>query len=312
MNDDGRPVELSVVVPVYRSEHLLAELVNRLQAVLDRLGRRSEIILVNDGSPDGSWEMIRKLRQSHARLRGINHMRNYGQHAALLAGIQASRGEVVVTMDDDLQTPPEEMPKLLAALEEGYDAVYGAREREQHGSFRNFCSITVKKIVNRLLGVHAATSITSYKAFRGELRRAFAIQAGPVVFIDAALCWSTTKIGSTLVRHDPRADGSSGYSMRKLVLHAANMVTSFSQLPLKIASVVGLAAMFAGFLLFIYIIADFAFRGNPVRGFAFLAAALTLFAGVQLFVLGVMGEYLARMHQKLIGMPAYIVRNTVE
>lgn len=312
MKNASRPVELSVVVPVYRSEHLLPVLVQRLEEVLDKIGRRAEIILVNDCSPDGSWQVIKELQRSHHRLRGINLMRNYGQHAALLAGVQASRGAVVVTMDDDLQTPPEEIPKLLAVLEQGYDVAYGIREREQHGGLRNFCSTTAKKALNKLLGVRMATSITSYKAFRGELRTAFEAQSGPVVFVDAILWWGTTKIGTTVVRHEPRGDGASGYSIRKLVLHAANMVTSFSQVPLQIASFIGLATMLFGFLLFIYVLGDFVFRGTPVRGFTFLGAALTLFSGVQLFVLGVIGEYLARMHQKSIGMPAYIVREIAD
>jgi undecaprenyl-phosphate 4-deoxy-4-formamido-L-arabinose transferase len=305
-------VQLSVVVPVYRSEALLPKVVARLDKVLDEIGGRAEVILVNDASPDGSWETIRRLCVAHARVRGINLMRNYGQHAALLAGIQASRGNVVVTMDDDMQTPPEEMPKLLATLDKGFDVVYGTREKEQHGSFRNFCSTTAKKCLNKLLGVRVATSITSYKAFRGELRRSFESQSGPVVFIDAILCWGTTRIGTTVVRHEPRENGASGYGLRRLAIHTANMVTSFSQVPLQIASFVGLAAMLLGFVLFLYVLADFAFRGTPVRGFAFLGAALTLFSGVQLFVLGVIGEYLARMHQKLIGMPAYMVRETAE
>jgi len=311
MKSDGESIELSVVVPVYRSESLLPELIRRLESILDRLGLRSEIILVSDASPDGSWEIIKELQKSKGRIRGINLMRNYGQHAALLAGVHATRGRIIVTMDDDLQTPPEEMPKLLEALDQGYDAVYGIREREQHGGLRNFCSTTAKKLVNKLLGVRVATSITSYKAFRGELRDAFLAQTGPVVFIDAILCWGTTKIGTTVVRHEPRPDGTSGYVFTKLALHAINMVTSFSQIPLQVASILGFVVMVFGFALFVYVWADFAFRGTPVRGFTFLGAALTLFSGVQLLVLGVIGEYLARMHQKSIGMPAYMVREKV-
>ena len=299
------------MIPVYRSEKLLPEIVRRLEVVMDALGRTAEIILVNDCSPDGSWNVIRLLQTSTPRLRGVNLMRNYGQHAALLAGIQASRGAVVVTMDDDLQTPPEEMPRLLAALENGFDLVYGRREREQHGFFRNLCSVTAKKLLNRLLGIRVATSITSYKAFRGDLRACFASPTGPVVFIDAILCWGTTSIGTVEVRHEPRLQGPSGYNLRRLMRHTINMVTSFSQIPLQIASFIGLATMLFGFLLFLYVLADFAFRGAPVKGFTFLAAAITLFSGVQLFVLGVIGEYLARMHQRLIGMPAYSVRDTV-
>lgn len=311
MKSNQETIELSVVVPVYRSEKLLPELVRRLETVLEGLGRRAEIILVNDASPDGSWDVVKSLQGTHPRVRGISLMRNFGQHAALLAGIQASRGAVVVTMDDDLQTPPEEMPKLLDALSQGHDLVYGIREREQHGGFRNFCSVAAKRVMNKLLGVGVATSITSYKAFRGELRRSFASHGGPVAFIDAPLCWGTTRIGTVVVRHEPRPDGASGYSFRRLVMHTVNMVTSFSHVPLRVASVIGLGATLLGAVLLIYVLAAFVLHGIPVRGFTFLGVAVTLFAGVQLFVLGMIGEYLARMHQRLTGMPAYTIRETV-
>jgi len=303
-------IEISVVIPVYRSALTLPELVSRLNRVLPKLARRHEILLVNDGSPDNSWEVIEKLSRRHPRVGGINLMRNYGQHAALAAGIQGSRGEVIVALDDDLQTPPEEIPKLIKKLNEGFDLVYGVRAREAHGFLRNGCSRLGKSLLARLLGVRVATSLSSYKAFKGSLREPLLRHHGPVVFLDALLCWGTTRVGSVEVEHHRRKEGVSGYNWRKLIRHYANMTTSFSQFPLKLASLLGIFTMLMGLILFLFVLTVYWIRGIPVPGFTFVAASITLFSGIQLFILGIMGEYLARMHQSLIGMPAYVIRQT--
>ncbi len=303
---------LSVVIPVYRSEATLRPLLARLDAVLELHASDSEVILVNDCSPDKSWDVIVELSKTHTRLRGINLMRNYGQHNALLAGIEEARGEIIVTMDDDLQTPPEEMPRLLEELALGYDLVYGTRAREQHGFVRNFCSTGIKWGLNKILGVGVATSITSYRAFRSQLRNAFNQRSGACVFIDALLCWGTTRISSVVVSHGSREDGKSGYNFFRLLAHTANMVTSFSSAPLRLAGVVGIGTTAIGTLLFIYVIATYFLTGRTVPGFTFLAGAMILFSGVQLFVLGIVGEYLARMHQRLMGTPAFVVRERLE
>jgi len=303
--------KISVVIPVYRSAPTLPELVSRLNRVLPKLARRHEILLVNDGSPDNSWKVIEDLSRRHPGVGGINLMRNYGQHAALAAGIQASRGEVIVALDDDLQTPPEEIPKLIKKLKEGFDLVYGVRAREAHGFLRNGCSRLGKSLLARLLGVRVATSLSSYKAFRSSLREPLLRHHGPVVFLDALLCWGTTRIGSVEVEHHHRKEGASGYNWKKLIRHYANMATSFSQFPLKLASLIGIVTMLMGLALFIFVLVVYWTKGVPVPGFTFVAASITLFSGIQLLILGIIGEYLARMHQSLIGMPAYVVRKRV-
>jgi len=302
---------LSIVIPVYRSADTLPELVDRVNGVLDRLPGPAEVILVNDGSPDASWQVITSLAGSRPRLRGISLMKNYGQHGALLAGILASRGRLIVTLDDDLQTPPEEIPRLIDELNKGFDLVYGIREREQHGIFRNACSVGIKWALSRLLGVGAARAMTSCRIFRSELRRAFEGRVGPYVFLDALLCWGTSRIGSVIVVHRRRDDGSSGYSIGRLVSHAVGMVISFSHVPLQIAGYIGLVATLLGVVLLAYVLSTFLLDGRVVPGFTFLAATLILFSGVQLFVLGVMGEYLARMHQRLMGAPSYVIREEI-
>lgn len=304
-------IEISVVIPVYRSALTLPKLVSRLSQVLSKIARSHEILLVNDGSPDQSWTILRELAQKHPCLVAINLMRNYGQHAALAAGIRASRGKIILTLDDDLQTPPEEMPKLLEKLDEGFDLVYGIRREEQHGILRNQCSRLGKIFLARLLGVSVATSISSYKAFQSKLREPLMQHEGPVVFVDALLCYGTARIGVVQVEHQGRKAGVSGYSWGKLIRHYANMTTSFSQVPLKIASLLGISTTLLGILLFLFVLLIYFFRGVPVPGFTFVAASVTLFSGIQLFILGIIGEYLARMHQKLIGMPAYVIREMV-
>ena len=303
--------KISVVIPVYRSASTLPELVSRLTRVLQKMTRAHEILLVNDGSPDQSWEVIQNLSRRNPRVVGINLMRNYGQHAALAAGIRASRGNVIVTLDDDLQTPPEEMPKLIKKLNEGLDLVYGIRKTETHGFLRNGCSRLGKYLLAQLLGVQVATSLSSYKAFCRSLREPLLRHHGPIIFLDALLCWGTTRVGSVEVDHHPRGEGNSGYNWWKLISHYANMTTSFSQLPLKLASFLGIAAMGAGLVLFCFVLVVYWVRGIRVPGFTFVAAAITLFSGIQLFILGIMGEYLARMHQNLIGMPSYVIRQVV-
>jgi len=314
MNMESDPsclTEISVVVPVYRSVATLELLVSRLEKTLVGLVRSYEIILVNDGSPDDSWAAIESLSRKNPSVAGINLMRNYGQHAALAAGIRACRGQVIVTLDDDLQTPPEEMPKLLEKLQEGFDLVYGARTKEAHGLFRNTCSRIGKNLLAKVFGVRVATSLSSYKAFQGALRQPLLRHHGPVVFLDALLCWGTTRVGSVEVEHHQRKEGSSGYNWPKLIRHYTNMTTSFSQFPLQVASFLGVVTMIAGFSLFLFVLIIYWIRGIPVPGFTFVAASITLFSGIQLFILGVIGEYLARMHQNLIGMPPYVIRQTV-
>lgn len=287
----------------------MPELVFRLQKVLQEIGGTYEIIFVDDASPDNSWEIIEELSRQYPELIGIRLMRNYGQHSALAAGIRISRGEVVITMDDDLQTPPEELPKLLNKLDEGYDLVYGIRQKEAHGPLRNLCSRLGKKLLDRFFGVSVASSLSSYRAFRGCLKEQVASHRGPIIFLDALLCWGTERVGTIEVSHQKRLHGVSGYSWRKLIRHYINMITGFSQLPLKIACYLGLFTMAIGLGLLFCTVYNFYAKDLPVTGFTFVAASVAVLFGVQLFILGIMGEYLARMHQSLIGMPAYAIRD---
>lgn len=298
---------LSIVVPVYNAEHSLAALVERLHPVLSAAAATFEVILVDDGSRDGSWRAIEDLHARYGWVRGMRMMRNYGQHNATLCGIRDARGEVVVTMDDDLQHPPEQIPVLLAKLEEGYDVVYGSPSAERHGLWRDLASRITKLALQSVLGATTARQVSGFRALRTHLRQAFADFRGAFVSIDVLLTWSTTKFTACRVPHEYRKFGRSNYTFFKLVIHALNMLTGFSTLPLQFASLLGFAAMLLGMGLLAMVLVRYLIHGVVMPGFTFLASVICLFSGTQLFTLGMMGEYLARVHDRTLERPIYAV-----
>ncbi len=304
------PRTLSVVVPVYNSDESLPKLVARLQAVLGENANEYELILVDDCSPAGTWQVIEALAERYDWVRGIRLMRNYGQHNALLCGIREARHEVVITMDDDLQNPPEEIPKLLEPIRDGHDVVYGTPHREQHGLWRNLASRITKLALSGGMGAETARKVSAFRAFRTKVREAFAGYPGPFVSIDVLLTWGTSRFVSVEVQHDARQDGQSNYTVRRLVAHALNMMTGFSVVPLQIASLVGFAFTLVGVLILAFVLGRYMIEGTSVPGFPFLASIVAIFSGAQLFALGIIGEYLARMHFRSMEQPAYTVRSS--
>lgn len=302
---------LSVVVPVYNSELSLEPLINELARTLPSLVEAYEVILVEDDSRDNSWQVVCSLAAAHGWVRGFKLMRNYGQHNALLCGIRAARYPVIVTMDDDLQHPPEEIPQLLAMLEQGYDVVYGSPQREAHGLLRDLASQVTKMVLQGTMGTETARNLSAFRAFRTSLRDSFAGYRGPYVNIDVLLTWGTARFTSVRVRHEPRRLGESNYTLRKLVSHTFNMMTGFSTIPLQIASMLGFMTTLFGFGVLVYVIGRYLIQGTTVEGFPFLASIITIFAGAQLFALGIMGEYLARIHFRVMDRPPYSVREAV-
>lgn len=306
-----RRPSVSVVVPVFRSEGTLRALCERIVSVLEREASVFEVVFVEDCGGDASWQTIEALAANDRRIRGIRFGRNYGQHNALLCGIRAARHEVVVTIDDDLQNPPEEIPKLLARLAQGFDVVYGAPEAERHGFLRDRASQITKIALQGAMGAQTARHVSAFRAFRTDLREAFDRYRSPFVSIDVLLTWGTTRFSHLKVRHDPRTVGTSNYTIRKLVTHAMNMMTGFSTIPLQLASLAGFAFSLFGLAILGYVLVNFLVRGGSVPGFAFLASIVAIFSGVQLFALGIIGEYLARMHLRTMERPAYLVRDAV-
>lgn len=302
---------ISIVIPVYNSAAILPTLIARLETILPQIAAEYEVILVNDGSPDNSWDIIKRLAENRPWLRGILLMRNYGQHNALLAGIRRAQGEVIITMDDDLQHPPEEISKLLSELEKGYDVVYGVPQAETHSWIRNLASRFLKWLIGVMLDIPHIPRSGAFRAFRAQVREAFVDYHSSFVSIDVLLSWGTSRFGFVVVRHDPRPIGKSTYTFRKLVRHTLNMVTGFSTLPLRFASLIGFAFTAFGLLILAYVLIRYLIQGSPVPGFPFLASVISIFAGVQLFVMGIFGEYMARLYFRIMGRPDSVTRQTI-
>jgi len=280
------PFTCSVIIPVYRGAETLSELVSQLVKTLESSVPSYEILLVNDGSPDNSWEVITHLSQQVEQVRGINLLRNYGQHNALLCGIRQARGEVILTL---------------------YDVVYGTPAQEQHGLWRDLASQVTKLALQSTMGVDTARQVSAFRAFRTTIRRGFAEFHSPSVSVDVLLTWGAARFTAVPVAHNPRAAGRSNYTFRKLVRHAMNMVTGFSILPLQLASLMGFSFAIFGLLVLVYVIGRYLIQGGSVPGFPFLASTIAIFSGVQLFALGIIGEYLARMHFRLQDRPPYVI-----
>lgn len=300
--------QLSIVVPVYKGETLIEPLVAQLSRTIPTFAEQYEIILVNDGSPDNSWSLIQKLVQEYQCIRGIRMMRNYGQHNATLCGVRAARYEVVVTMDQDLQHPPEAIPLLLAKLEEGYDVVYGAPRKLPQGFWRNLMTAGIKWILAKVIGLSAVRNVSAFRAFRTSLREAFVSFQSPSLILDVLLSWGTTRFTSVEVDivHAQRTN----YNFRMLVRAALLILTGYSTLPLRFASWLGFGMTLFGLGVFIYVLVIY-FTAGSLPGFPFLASIIALFSGAQLFGLGIFGEYLARMFDRSMDKPSYVVHETV-
>jgi glycosyltransferase involved in cell wall biosynthesis len=302
-------MNISVVIPVYKGQATLPRLVERLDKVLSGLSEKHEVILVNDDSPDQSWEVIQALARSYACVRGIDLMRNYGQHNATLCGIRQARYEVTITMDDDQQHPPEEIHCLLEKMEEGYDVVYGVPKKLPHSWWRNMGSVLSKLVVASAIGIKTVRDVSAFRAFRTDLRKAFECYDNPDVMIDVLLSWGTTHFAAVAVDEQPRAIGKSNYSFAKLVRMSLLYLTNFSTKPLRFSNIIGFFFTLLGFTGFIYVITIYFVEGS-VPGFPFLASAIMVFSGVQLFALGIIGEYLARVFERTAGRRPYTIESS--
>jgi len=301
-------MNLSIVVPVYKGESLIEPLVVQLSQALPAFTEKYEIILVNDGSPDRSWSVIQHLTDEYKCVRGICMMRNYGQHNATLCGVRLARYEVTVTMDQDLQHRPEDIPLLLAKLEEGYDVVYGAPKKLPQGFWRNLMTASIKQILARVIGLPSVRNVSAFRAFRTNLREAFANFQSPSLILDVLLSWGTIRFTSVPVNIG-QAEKTS-YNFRMLVRTAMLILIGYSTLPLRFASWIGFAMTLFGLGVFIYVLVVY-FTAGSLPGFPFLASIIALFSGAQLFALGIFGEYLARMFDRSMDRPTYVIDKMV-
>ena len=298
---------VSIVVPVFNSRETLPKLVARL---IKASPPDSEIILVDDGSDPATWKAIEAI--AALNIKGIRLARNVGQHSALLAGIREAKHPIIATLDDDLQNPPEELPNLLAALTDDVDVVYGVPRKIRQSLWRSVASVVAKKSMRMILGYSHADEITSFRVFRSRLRQSFQNEVGPGISIDALLNWATTRFDSVEVQHDARSLGRSNYNFWKLLRFMLDTATGYSTVPLRLATSLGLATVTLSLGVIVWVLGRPLITGESVPGFPFLAATIAIFSGVQLIVLGVLGQYIGRMHFRVMNKPTYTIADRTD
>ncbi|MCP3978119.1 MAG: glycosyltransferase family 2 protein [bacterium] len=300
---------LSLIVPVYRGRQTIEELARRLIAVLDAAGSTFELLFVDDGSSDGSWDCIRELARSEARIRGIRLTRNFGQHNATLCGFRHARGELLVTLDEDLQNPPEELPKLLEAFEErDADVLYGIPHERQSSLWRRLASRVVMFVPRKVMGIDF--DISAYRVVRRSIALEVTRALRHDIIIDVYFAWITDRIASIKVQHVDPSRGSS-YTMWKLVRVLFNLVCNYTVLPLRLAVVTGLGLSLVSLVLgavYVYL----RFTQDVVPGFSALIVSVLFSTGVILLGVGAVSEYLARTFLHVIRKPQSVVRETTD
>ena len=305
---------ISVVVPIHNEQEVLETLYTRLTAVMDNINKPYEIILINDGSKDRSEQMLKELHERRPdQIRVINFNGNFGQHMAIMAGFEKVRGEIIVTLDADLQNPPEEIPKLIAAIEQGHDVVGGYRQNRQDSWWR----LTVSKLHN-ILRTRIAPQLDMkdegcmLRAFKRNIVDLMVSSQEASTFIPAlALSYANnpTEVG---VAHESRAAGTSSYNLYKLIRYNFDLVTGFSLVPLQIFTIIGMLISFGSALLVIYMLIHRVLFGPEVQGVFTLFAILLFLVGVCLLGLGILGEYIGRIYQEVRKRPRFVIKNVLE
>ncbi len=304
---------LSVVIPVYNEEANLPELLDRVTATLAALGKPYEVVLVNDGSRDRSLPLLREAAARDPHLVVVDFNRNYGQHAAIFAGFEVSRGEIVVTLDADLQNPPEEIPKLVAKVEEGFDVVGSIRVHRQDTLLRRVAS----KIVNRMTAIATGVQLSDYgcmlRAYSRPVVKLLASSREISTFIPVLADLYAGRVTEIPVAHAERRHGESKYSLLSLFRLQFDLMTSFSVLPLRATMGIGVVMSIVSILIALVLIAGRLIWGQQwaVSGVFTLFALVFFFLGVQLFAIGLLGEYVGRIYQEVRDRPRYVIRQVI-
>ena len=305
--------KVSFVIPCYRSENTITGVVEEIEKTMMALkeGYSFEIVLVNDSSPDNTMGTIRKLCEEKKYIIGIGFARNFGQHAALMAGLRQASGDYVVCLDDDGQTPADEVSKLLDKLEEGFDAVYAKYEHKQHSGFRNLGSKVNELMTRVMLEKPKDLYVSSYFAVKRFIVEDMIRYENSYPYVIGLVLRSTKNITNVVVNHREREEGSSGYTLKKLLALWFNGFTAFSVKPLRIATCVGVICACAGFLYGIYIIINRFVNPDVPLGYSSMMAALVFFCGMIMVMLGLIGEYIGRIYISMNSSPQYVIRERI-
>lgn len=305
---------VSFVIPCYRSAEMLSGVIGEIQTTMEGLEAYGyEIVLVNDCSPDNTFDVIRRLCQENAQITGINLAKNFGQHSALMAGFHHVKGDIVVCLDDDGQTPAGEVGKLLAGIEQGADVVYAKYSQKHHSSFRNWGSRVNERMTRMMLGKPKDLYLSSYFAARRFVIEEVKRYENAYPYVIGLVLRSTKNIINVEVTHRDRQMGESGYTLGKLLALWFNGFTAFSVKPLRIATVSGICFAMLGFLYGIYTVIKKIFINPPglVTGFSALMAMLVFMGGMLMLMMGLVGEYMGRMYISMNNSPQFVIREMV-
>ncbi len=305
---------ITIVIPVYRGAKSIGPLVHRLVDILGRGPDRLQIVLVNDGSPDNSHEVCLDL---HAEFPDIvtylKLARNFGEHRAVMAGLNHAQGDYVVIMDDDFQNPPEEVARLIDhAVKHNYDIVYTYYQKKHHHWFRNLGSKLNDIVANFMLGKPRGLYLSSFKCLNRFLVKEIIKYSAPYPYIDGLALRATQNIGTIQVRHEPRREGQSNYTFRKLVSLWLSMFVNFSVMPLRVSTIMGLIFSALGFLMSLVVVIEWLVSPDRQPGWPSVIVSVVLFSGVQLIMLGLLGEYLGRLFLTNNQTPQFVVRELHE
>lgn len=310
--------KFSIVIPIYNEEDNIPELYKRLTSVMEKLcteednsNDRYEIIMVDDGSTDSSWQLIKQLHEKDIRVKGISFSRNFGHHVAITAGLDYSKGKAVILMDGDLQDPPEEISKLYAAFKEKYDLVYGIRQQRQDSVVKKVTSYLFWWVLRKFSGIDIPKGQTMLRIMSRRLVDTIKEMREYSRFIHGMMAWAGFRVTTLEVLHNPRTKGKSKYNIPKMFKLAFHAVSSFSTVPLRIATYIGMTSSLISFIISLYFIYQKIFYGIPVLGYASIIVAIFFVGGIQLLVLGMFGEYLGRTYQEVQRRPLYIIADYI-
>lgn len=306
-----RPYSLSIVIPVYNGARTIGALIDALAGL--KIPGGHEVVLVNDGSPDDSEAVCRKLvERSDIPITFANLSRNFGEHNAVMAGLSFARGDYVITMDDDLQNPPEEVARLVAyTKEQKLDVVYTRYRTKQHALWRNLGSRFANWAANLVLEKPKELYLSSFRCISAFVVEHVLRYQGPYPYVDGLILQVTRNVGSLEVMHLPRAEGRSNYTLRRLVRLWLNMFVNFSVIPLRASALIGFFTSILGIIWAVETVLE-ALTGRPPEGWASLMVAVLLLSGLQLMLLGIVGEYLGRVFLTANRKPQYIVRDSTK
>jgi len=305
---------VSFVIPCYRSAEMLPGVVREIRETMETMEDYDhEVVLVNDCSPDDTFGVIRRLCEEFPQVRGIDLAKNFGQHSALMAGFHHVKGDIVVCLDDDGQTPAEEVGKLLAGIEQGADVVYAKYNHKHHSGFRNWGSQLNEKMIRVMVGKPKDIYLSSYFAARRFVIEEMKRYENAYPYVMGLVLRTTKNIINVDVTHRDRQAGESGYTLGKLLALWFNGFTAFSVKPLRVATISGACCALVGFLYGIYTIIKKIFINPPdlVTGFSALMSVMVFMGGMMMLMLGLMGEYMGRMYISMNNSPQFVIREMV-